>query len=141
MLDPVGGEEAVQPGGSHGVELGQGRGLGGLERQAERLRGRAHAHVEEVLVLGQSLPDAALLLGHKRQGGRGRVVPQARLALLGRGVADRAADLGEVGEVLAPVGDDLRRVLLALAQAAREDEAEGCHEEHAGADDAARTGR
>ena len=136
MLHAVRREQPVQAGGGHRVELGQGWGLGRLEGEAQRLRGRPHAHVEEVVVFGQSLPDPTLLLGEQGEGRRRGVVPEPGLALLRGGVADRATDLGQVGEVLATVGDHLGGVLLTGAQAAREDEAERGDEEHASTDDA-----
>ena len=72
VLHAVGREQAVQSRGRDRVELGQRRGLGGFEGEAQRLRRRAHADVEEVLVLGQALPDAALLLGEQGERRRAR---------------------------------------------------------------------
>ena len=48
-LDAVGRQQPVQGRGRHGVELGHGWGLGGLQRDAQRLARATEPHVEEVV--------------------------------------------------------------------------------------------
>ena len=131
-LDAVGREQPVQRRRGDRVELGERRGLRWLEGEAERLRRRAHPHLEEVAVGHGALPHPGALGRDGRQRRRVGVVPQGRLALAPGGIADGAPHLGEVGEVLAARGEHAGGVLLALAHPAGEHEPDRRQQEHAG---------
>ncbi len=109
---------------------------GGSSVDAERLVAHADADQQVVVVVGLPLPDPGPLLGEHGQRPRVGVVPLRVAPLLPGRLPHRVAQLGEVGEVLAPRPDDAGLVLGTLPPPVDPDEAERGDEEHAGGDHA-----
>lgn len=119
-----------------GVELCERRGLRALECEAQRLGGSTDACVEVVPLTRRTFPDPAPVLGEGRQRCRVWVVPETVTTLLARCLAHRGAQVGEVGQVLAPGAENGRLVLRALAPPVDDDEPERGDEEHPAGDQA-----
>ncbi len=112
------------------IELGEGRQLRRLERDAERLVADPHPHGEEVGVVGAAFADACALLGEVGQSRGGWQLPVRAAALLMRCHPDRRAQVGEIRQVLPPRGEGRGLSLGALAPTVDEDEAERRQEDH-----------